>query len=115
VSNRQLEKGQRSLRELSRPHFPEHSGWAEGLSRLESSNLVVQRRLGDDYEDIGELGEGIGGQGLVLKVRLLGEADGDGEGVIKVLKQLPRTDMKAVLSEALVPHTLQVISWCRIS
>ena len=43
---------------------------------------------------------------MVLKVKLLGEEDGD--GAIKVLKQLPRTDMKTLLSEALVPHMLQV-------
>ena len=110
VSKRQLEKEQQRLSKLTLPHFPEHSGWGEGLDKLASSNLVVQRKLADDYEELGELGVGGGvgggGQGVVLKVKLLGEEDGD--GAIKVLKQLPRTDMKTLLSEALVPHMLQV-------
>jgi hypothetical protein len=107
VLKRQLEKEQHRLLELTTPHFPE---WDKGVDRLTRSNLVVKRTLAGDYEVMDELGAaggaGRGGQGVVLKVKLLGEEDSD--GAIKVLKQMPRTDMKAVLSEALVPHTLQV-------
>jgi hypothetical protein len=101
VSKRKLEKEQQRLSKLTVPHFPEHSGWSEGLGRLASSNLVVERTLAGDYTNRMPLGmPGAGGQGVVLKVELLGE----GGGVTKVLKQLPLGDMKTLLSEALVPH-----------
>jgi hypothetical protein len=65
---------------LALPHFPEHSGWGEGLDKPASSNLVVQRKLADDHEELGELGVGGGvgggGQGVVLKAKL--EAAGGG-------------------------------------
>jgi serine/threonine protein kinase len=102
VSKRQLEEEQRRLSKLAVPHFPEHSRWSEGLGRLASSNLVVERTLAGDYTDRMLL-PGAGGQGVVLKVKLLGE----GDGVTKVLKQLPLDDMKTLLSEALVPHMLR--------
>ena len=100
------------------------------MRRLARSNLVVERSLNDDYEVLCELkpgdGERPGGQGRVLKVRLLGAEAGTDEnaagggagagvgagagagggGAIKVLKELRQADMRTLLKEALVPHLL---------
>jgi hypothetical protein len=123
TTKRALEKAQRELDKAAVLHFPEHSVWKDGMRRLARSNLEVARTLADDYEVIEELfpggGARAGGQGRVLKVKLLGQdvgaggagagnGNGNAAGEFKVLKELRQADIRVLLKEALIPHLLQV-------
>ena len=101
-ANRAMDVCKRALAALAHPHFPELS--TSALGRFVDCDLLVDRELTRDYEIVGEPLSAGQGKHTVVKVRLLGAAAGAPE--FCVLKQMPKSDMKALFNEVLIPHKL---------
>ena len=100
--NRATDGCKRALSALAHPHFPELS--TSALGRLVDCNLLVDREMARDYEIVGDPISAGQGKHTVVKARLLGAAAGAPE--FCVLKQVPKSDLRALMNEVLVPHNL---------
>jgi serine/threonine protein kinase len=101
-ANRAMDTCKRALAALAHPHFPELS--TSALGRLVDCDLLVDRELARDYEIVGEPISAGQGKHTVVKARLLGAPAGAPE--FCVLKQMPKSDLRALMNEVLVPHKL---------